>query len=123
MNLKQNQALLTRMLGAWALLRPSKPFGGLTLSQFNEAIQPSLDSRTVIARLEAQLAEEKRKCEMADQISLGLMAHVIASIEADPCEGKNGELIDTMGFGSSEVSSPFGTSARSLHFAELASLS
>ena len=100
------------MLGAWALLRPSKPFGGLTLSQFNDAIKPSLDARAMIARLEVQLAQAREKCEMADQVSIGLLSHVVASVKADPTEGEDGELLEAMGFSRSAAAGSAGHSPR-----------
>src|SRR5262249_46387365 len=48
-------AQLLRVANAWQRLRPRRTFGGLTVAQFRQAIQPSLDARAEIADLQRRL--------------------------------------------------------------------
>ncbi len=60
------------MVGAWTKLAPTKSFVGMTLEQFNAAIQPSLDARKHIADLTNEMTQALDDRDDADKNSLPL---------------------------------------------------
>ena len=48
---------IDKIINAWETLAPTKSFGGMTLTQFKEAVFPSKETRGLIETLETQLAQ------------------------------------------------------------------
>ena len=82
----------------WGNLRPGKSFAGRTLEQFNAKIQASLDARTEIANLEAQLGAAVTRRDAADRASMEEIRIIVHGVKADTAEGEDGELISAMGY-------------------------
>lgn len=98
MSPKQNEEKFQAVVNAWETLRPAKTFGGLTLTQFKDAIKPSVDARASIATLDNQLLAEQNKRDDADRKSLETVMFVVNSVKGDPAEGENGELYEALGY-------------------------
>ena len=97
-NPKSNLEKIQRILNAWQTLAPDKSFGGMTLAQFQAAVQPSLDSRQKIEVLEDQLTQTITDREAADETSLTRIKQVISGILADPTEGPDSALYEASGY-------------------------
>lgn len=95
---KQNEAKIQRILQAWQTLAPTKTFGGMTLAQFQTAMQPALAARATIADLEDQLAQAIVRREHADESALTSLQHVVNGVLADPTEGPDSALYEAFGY-------------------------
>ena len=89
---------LLKTIREWERLRPRRSFYGLTLEQFKQAIQPSLDARAEIKAIDQQRAILVKRRDTADVRSFRLQRGVVYAILADPEEGGNGELYTAMGY-------------------------
>ncbi len=89
---------LVTVTGAWQRLRPNRSFSGLTLAQFKQAIQPSLDTRAEIADLQKRLRIAIKGRDHADRYSLEIRERVVFAVMGDPAEGSDGELYAAMGY-------------------------
>jgi len=89
---------INQVTKAWETLRPTKSFGGMTLSAFKTKVQPSLDARTNITTLEHQMTSALDKRDDADAASLDAVKLVVNAVKGDPAETANGDLYEAMGF-------------------------
>jgi hypothetical protein len=92
------KAKLDEAVGSWRTLRPNKSFGGMTVSQFTTAIQPSYAAREQLLILDKQRQAAADQRDAADAKSIELLQLVINSIKGDPAEGEDGELYEAMGY-------------------------
>ena len=53
-SLKKTNEKTTKIINAWNTLAPTATFSGMTLAQYKAKVQPTFDTRTNIATLEAQ---------------------------------------------------------------------
>ena len=86
------------VMNAWQTLAPGKTFGGMTLAQFQTALQPSLDARQRIEVLEDQLTQSIADREAADDVSLTRIKQVVNGVRADPTEGPDSALYQALGY-------------------------
>ena len=89
---------ISRVTKAWETLRPTKSFGGLTLTQFKTKVQPSLDARNSIAALEHQTTAALDQRDNADKVSTETIKLVVSAVKGDPAETANGELYEALGY-------------------------
>ena len=95
---KENQLKLQRILNAWETLAPNKSFGGMTLAQFQTAVQPSRAARQRIDDLEARLTQAQAERDRADEESLAKAQLVVNGVIGDPTEGPDSALYESMGY-------------------------
>ena len=89
---------LQRMLNGWETLAPDKTFGGMTLQQFKTAAQPAQAARQRLEELEDQRTQAIAQRDAADDALQARMQQVIAGILADPTEGPDSALYESMGY-------------------------
>jgi hypothetical protein len=97
-NPKATEDKLKRILNAWETLAPTKSFGGMTLAQFQAAVQPSLDARQQIDDLEDQRLQAIAARDAADDVSLDKAQLVVNGVLADPTEGPNSAIYQAFGY-------------------------
>ena len=81
----------------WERLRPERSFFGLTLEQFKQLVQPSLETRAELKAIEQRRSILIKRRDAADVRSFRAQRGVIYAIQGDPAEGGNGELYVAMG--------------------------
>lgn len=89
---------IAAVLKAWEDLRPTKSFAGMTLAQFTTKIQPSLDARDAIGKLEDQMTAAMVERDTADVESNKQLLLMVNAVKGDPAEGEDGELYAAMGY-------------------------
>jgi hypothetical protein len=89
---------IARTVAAWETLRPARSFGGLTLAQFKERMQPSVDARAALRALDSQLVAAQNVRDDADTAAGEVIALVVNAVKGDPAEGEDGELYEAMGY-------------------------
>ena len=89
---------IASVLKAWADLRPAKSFAGMTLAQCTAKIQPSLDARATIGKLEDQMTAALVERDTADVESVKIILLVVNAVKGDVTEGEDGELYEAMGY-------------------------
>ena len=97
-NPKTNMEKLERVLDAWTTLAPDRQFGGLTKQQFEAYIAASRSARTLIKTLENQLNEALALREQSDEEALDKLQWVKNGVLADPENGPNSALYESMGY-------------------------
>lgn len=95
---KDNLLRIQRVLTGWQALAPTKSFAGMTLAQFQAAVQPSLDTRQRIDLLEEELRQEQTNRDNADELSLTKVQQVVNGVLADPEEGPDSALYESFGY-------------------------
>ena len=95
---QSNLDRITTVLKAWENLRPKKSFYGWTLDEYKRIVQPSLDSRARIAKLEAELVAERATRDAADRVSMPATRNVVDGVLGDRAEGPDGALYEAMVF-------------------------
>jgi hypothetical protein len=83
---------------AWNSLRKQKSFAGMTLAQFETAIQSSFNARAKIKDCENQLTAAQSEREAADAANNEIALLVVNAVKGDPTEGEDGELYAAMGY-------------------------
>ena len=83
---------------AWETLAPTAKFAGLTLAQFKNQVQPSLDTRDTVTSLRTQLTSTLDKRHDADKATMSLNELVVNAVKGDPNFGSDSDLYDAMGF-------------------------
>jgi hypothetical protein len=89
---------LTRFETAWEELAPDLSFGGMTLSEFTEAVKPSFDARETLQSLEARWEAAKRQMAQADSVSKEKMELVVNGVRANPAFGPDSPFYRALGF-------------------------
>ena len=97
-NPKKVAAKLQKVIDAWTTLRPTKSFSGLTLTQFQAQVQPSLAARDQLVTLSNQMTDSRTQRRLSDAASLTLAQQVVNSVKGDPAEGEDGPLYAAMGY-------------------------
>ncbi len=95
---KDMELKLQRMLNGWETLAPDKTFGGMTLQQFKTAAQPAQAARQRLEELDDQRQQAIAQREAADDTLQTRMRQVIAGVLADPAEGPDSALYESMGY-------------------------
>jgi hypothetical protein len=94
---KENEEKLRRTLNAWKTLANGKVFG-MTLDEYEAAINPSFTSRQQLDDLDNQRTHLINTRTDADEVSLAKTAAVVASVIADPAFGPDSSLYEAMGY-------------------------
>ncbi|MSU61304.1 MAG: hypothetical protein EXS31_02745 [Pedosphaera sp.] len=89
---------LETAINAWSQIAPEATFARMTLPQFEQALQPSLDTRSRIVELERQLTIARIERDNADKDSLQTLLNVVNSVKGDPEYGDNSHLNAALGY-------------------------
>ena len=95
---KSFEEKIERMLNAWRTIAPQKSFGGTSLSQFQEAAEPSRDIRLRIEDYQNYITQAIAERERADAAFNARAQLVVAGILADPTEGPDSALYEAFGY-------------------------
>jgi hypothetical protein len=79
-------------------LASDKTFGGMTLAQYEAAIEPSMTVRGQLAENDAEKTQLLATRADFDEVSLGKAAMVVAGVVGDPNFGPNSPLYEAMGY-------------------------
>ncbi|HEX8187130.1 MAG TPA: hypothetical protein VF586_02195 [Pyrinomonadaceae bacterium] len=89
---------IERMINAWRTMAPQKSFGGMTLSQFQEAAEPSRAIRQRIEDYENLLSHAIVERDNDDDALNDKVQLIVAGILADPTEGPDSPLYEAFGY-------------------------
>ena len=87
------------LVQVWTALNPTKSYSGLSLREVRAGFQPCIDSRTRVSTAQAELAAAIRERDTTDQAALKLYKRALSSIEADPNEGEEGQMLKAISSG------------------------
>ena len=97
-NPKKNIEKFELVLDAWTTLAPDKQFGGMTKQQFEAFVAASRSARTLIKTLENQLNDAFALRDQSDEETLEKVQQVKNGVLADPDNGPNSALYESMGY-------------------------
>jgi hypothetical protein len=97
-NPSATKAKLDEVMKAWEELAADKTFGKLTLSQFKATVQPSLDAREELAKLEKQTTSWQDRRDDADKVTNQAIQKVVKGVVGDPDFGEDSDLYEAMGY-------------------------
>lgn len=89
---------IERVINGWGDLAEGSTFGGFTLEQFQEAVQPSLAARAAVTELETQLNAARIARDNADVTSMEDVLNVVNSVRGNPAYGENSALYASFGY-------------------------
>jgi hypothetical protein len=89
---------ILRVVDGWRRLAKDSVFSRMSLAEFIEEVQPSLDVRAEIDDLQRQLAHALARRESADARSLELITRIGYAVKGDPNHGPNSNLCAAMGY-------------------------
>jgi hypothetical protein len=89
---------LTRFEQVWEEFAADTSFGGMTLSEFTEAVKPSFDERTNLQLLDVQRAAAFHRRDDADALSKEKMELVVNAVRGNPAFGPDSPLYRALGF-------------------------
>jgi hypothetical protein len=97
-SLKKTNEKTTKIINAWNTLAPGATFANLTLAQYKAKVQPTFDTRTNIATLEAQITSAHDARDTADTTTVQTNQLVVNAVKGDPAHGEDSDLYQTMGY-------------------------
>ena len=89
---------LSKLVQAWKDLAPDKLFGGMSLADFQNKVQPSFDARVALGTAEVQLVDALTRRQTSDLESQRLVQLVVNSIKGDPGLGDDSALYEAAGY-------------------------
>ncbi len=89
---------INAIIDGWTEHAPDAQFSGLTLAQFKEKVQPSLDTRVEIEDLDRQRDGKRVDRNNADVISEEFTLNVVNSVKGDSNFGENSALYASFGY-------------------------
>jgi hypothetical protein len=89
---------ITDITNAWTSLAPAATFAGMTLTQYEAAVKPSLDARTTINGLDEQMTSAITTRDKADVVSEAINQKVIKAVVGDVNYGDDSALYEAMGY-------------------------
>lgn len=95
---KDKELRIRTIITGWETLAPEKTFGGMTLAQFKETVQPSFDARQTLESLEDKRTQAIADREAADEVSLKKAHLVVYGVLADPTEGPDSALYESFDY-------------------------
>ena len=95
---KDAEERMNRILNAWRTHAPDKSFAGMTLAQFETKLAPAQQHRTRIKELNEELDEETILRDQSDEEVAVVIKQVVAGVLADPTEGPNSPIYQSMGY-------------------------
>jgi hypothetical protein len=97
-NPKLSLERITTVKRVWGTLRPNSSFYGMTLAQFSEKVQASLDARAELETIDEHRSATAVRRDDADAASMDLIKRIVNAIKADPNEGEDGEMYAALGY-------------------------
>lgn len=95
---KINEDKMMQVLMAWKTLAPAKSFGGMTLAQFTAQVDKSLAPRKTLEELDDQVKQQQALRDAEDATTMGEISLIVAGVVADPTEGGDSALYESMGY-------------------------
>ena len=92
------EAKLTRIAEQWELHAKDHSFGEMTLTEFKEAIKPSMDSRAKLIELGSKTEAEATARDTADVESLKAADAVVRGLVGDKAFGPDSALYEALGY-------------------------
>ena len=89
---------LERVLNAWETIAPDGQYGGMTKEQFAAFVNTSKNARATIATLENQINDATILRNSSDEMALAKVKLVKNGVLADPNQGENSSLYESMGY-------------------------
>ncbi len=86
------------IMDGWTELAPAATFAGLTLAQYQAAVQPSFDARALVAKLETDLKAAQDARDAADLKTRATNEKVVKAVVADANYGDDSALYERMGY-------------------------
>jgi hypothetical protein len=86
------------IINAWSTLAPTASFGGMTLAQYKAKVQPTFDTRSAIAVIEAQRTSALDARDDADAATVPVNLLVVNAVKGDPAHGEDSDLYEAMGY-------------------------
>ena len=99
--LKQSKDPIGRintLVESWRTQEPNRSFYGLTLPQFETAVQPVFAVREEGAELAKRVRANSAKRKDVDVAALDLVRNIVHSVKADPQVGEDSLLYAAMGY-------------------------
>lgn len=97
-NPKKNMDCLEKVLQALREFAPEASFGGVSLTDFEEKVQQSRQSRTELAAKEAAVLNGIIKRDNDDETALALKTLIVNGVIGDPNFGPDSALYEAMGY-------------------------
>lgn len=104
MNPEANIVSINGVINGWQkaiddqIITDTKTFGGMTLAQFKTQVQPSFDTRAVLANLDLSTTNALNGRNGADAISMPLVQKVVKGVVGDTDFGDDSNLYEDMGY-------------------------
>ena len=95
---QQNEDIYTDIAEPWEKIAPLAVFSGMTLPQFKDIIQPSVDARKKIKSLDIQTTTEIVARNNADVVTLAGCHKAVNGVKSHPDFGENSPLYKAMGY-------------------------
>lgn len=90
--------LAALVTAAWTENAPAALFAGMTLAEFQTAIQPSTDTRGQLVSLATQRRAQQDERDAADNATRDAIQRVVGAIRSDPAHGPDSPLLTAMGY-------------------------
>ena len=95
---KQVSDKIETTIEAWEANAKDENFADLTLAQFKAKVKPSLDARTNIAYLRAQLPAAIKSRDEGDVVSMETCALVVNAVRGDVGFGEDSAFYKALGY-------------------------
>ena len=95
---QDNEDRYEKIEDAFNTLAPTATFGGMTLAQFQAKLQPSIDARIEVKRIEDLLSAALVARDNADIQTLKDCDLVVKGVVGDPNFGDDSALYEAMGY-------------------------
>ncbi len=87
-----------KMITAWKEHAPDATFAGMTLTQYQTKVQPSVDLRTEIAATRRKLIDLQADRDKADAVTNPINLQVVDGVKGDVNFGEDSDLYEGMGY-------------------------
>ena len=87
-----------KMITAWKEHAAAASFAGMTLTQYQAKVQPSVDVRAQIAETRRKLKDLQTDRGAADSVTNPVNLLVVDAVKGDPNFGENSDLYAAMGY-------------------------
>src|SRR6266487_5363798 len=91
-------AKILRAIQAWETHRPKKSFAGMTLAEFKDKVQPSVEIRTELDTLRNQVQETVHRRRDADLTSTDACSKLVNAVRGDFNEGDDSPFYKALGY-------------------------
>lgn len=95
---KENEIKYNRFLNAFKTIAPTKTFGGVTLADFETAVETSDTPRGNLERIADEKVQEETARDSADGNTMSLCERIKNGVVADPEYGDDSALYEALGF-------------------------